>query len=60
MALQEQLAEEEQEHKALQERRREISEKIDKQNDEIMRVKNENTALQTKVNKFIQLQASCL
>lgn len=52
VALQEQLAEEEQEHKALQERRREISEKIDKQNDEIMRVKNENTALQTKVNNF--------
>lgn len=50
MALQEQLAEEEQEHKELQERRREINEKIDKHNDEIMRVKSENTALQTKVN----------
>lgn len=49
VALQEQLAEEEQEHQELQQRRREINEKIDKQTDEIMRVKSENTALQTKV-----------
>ena len=50
VALQEQLAEETKEQRELEERRKEIREKIVKQSDEITRVKRGNAVLQTKVN----------
>ena len=49
MALQEQLAEEEEERRVLEERRREINEKIDTQRDEITATKRRNEELQIKV-----------
>ena len=49
VALQEQLAEEEQERRGLEERQREIHEKIDTQSSDVAREKRRNKELQQKV-----------
>ena len=59
MALQEQLAEEEQEKKELEKRRRELREKIDKLSDEITKVKGRNAELQSKVRGRCTLSHEC-
>ena len=51
VALQEQLAEEEQEKEELEKRKRELGEKIDKLSDEITKVKRRNAELQAKVRR---------
>ena len=49
VALQEQLAEEEQERRGLEERQREIQKKIDTQSSDVAREKRRNKELQQKV-----------